>query len=93
MEERNLELDDDGKIKLKKNGEDFLSDAAVPEKKALCEDILANHTAFLAAMAAVNGAQWGYLSRVKAAAAKEECLAAQREAHEYCLSSRRTLEV
>lgn len=31
MEERNLELDDDGKIKLKKNGEDFLSDAAVPE--------------------------------------------------------------
>lgn len=28
MEERNLELDDDGKIKLKKNREDFLSDAA-----------------------------------------------------------------
>ena len=69
------------------------TDAAVPEKKALCEDILANHAAFLAAMAAVNGAQWGYLSRVKAAAAKEECLAAQHEAHEYCLSSRRTLEV
>ncbi len=69
------------------------TDEAVPEKKALCEDILANHEAFLAAMARVNGAQWGYLSRVKAAATNEECLAVQNEAHACCIALRRTLEV
>ena len=69
------------------------TDEGKPDKKTLCEDILANHAAFLAAMAAVNGAQWGYLSRVKAATTKDECLAVQNEAHEYCTLSRRTLEV
>ena len=42
MEERNMELDDDGKIKLKKTGEDLLADPApedagddiVPKKDA-----------------------------------------------------------
>ena len=69
------------------------TDEGKPDKKTLCEDILANHASFLAAMAGVNGAQWGYLSRVKAAATKEECLAAQNGAHEYCIAARRAREV
>lgn len=69
------------------------TDEGRPDKKTLCEDILANHAAFLATMAAVNGAQWGYLSRVKSASSHEECLAAQKEAHEFCVNLRRTLEV
>lgn len=69
------------------------TDEGKPGKKALCEDIIANHETFLATMAEVNGAQWGYLSRVKAATTKEECLAAQTEAHSYCTTTRQTLEV
>lgn len=69
------------------------TDEGKPGKKALCEDIIANHETFLATMAEVNGAQWGYLSRVKAATTKEECLAAQTEAHAYCTTTRQTLEV
>lgn len=69
------------------------TDEGKPGKKALCEDIIANHETFLATMAEVNGAQWGYLSRVKAAMTKEECLAAQTEAHAYCTTTRQTLEV
>lgn len=69
------------------------TDEGKPGKRALCEDILANHKAFLATMAEVNGAQWAFLSRVKAAATKEECLAVQNEAHEHCMAARRSLEV
>ena len=69
------------------------TDEGKPDKKTLCRDILANHEAFLASMAAVNGAQWGYLTRVKSASDAAACIAVQNEAHAFCVDMRRTLEV
>ncbi len=68
------------------------TDENVPTKQALCEDILTNNRAFLAAMAQVSGLLWGFLARVKNAVTNEECVALQEEAHEFCVAMRNSQE-
>ena len=64
------------------------TDENKPTKQVLCEDIIANHKAFLQAMATVNAKQWYYLSQVKAATTNDECYTLQMAARTYCEAER-----
>lgn len=44
------------------------TDGAVPTKEELCKDILANHAAYVTAVAGVNAVQWKFLKDIQACA-------------------------
>ena len=48
------------------------TDADIPTKRELAEDIVANHAGYLKAMARVSGEQWSLLAEVKRATTNEE---------------------
>lgn len=69
------------------------TDEGKPGKAELCADIMGHHAQLKQALAGVNGVQWGYLARVKAAQDNNACVAVMDEAKAYCMAERAKYEV